>query len=157
MISCSRKFKSLVSAAKNVNQKPVMANQTVASLMNEAVITTTPMQTLSSLVNDIMLAQRVSFVPVVEKGCLLGYADLDTAVRIDRENWPVTRINDIFVACDDSNTVEPDMAAKDLLTRMTRLKRCKFLVADGTRLLGVIFLSDMIGFLALLLQSEAAS
>ncbi len=151
----------LLGAAKNAYQQQLMtstmAGQAVRYLMSTSVITTTPEQTLSGFVNDNVLAQRVSFSPVVDKGRLLGYIDLDTIVRIDQENWPITRIGDVFIAGDDSNTISPDMAAEDLLKIMNHSKRRKYLVADGTQLLGVISVSDLTGFLALSMQVGAAS
>jgi CBS domain-containing protein len=55
----------------------------------------------------------------------------------------------VFTASDASNTVSPDMSAEALFERMNDTKRRKYLVADGTQLLGVISISDMMGFLAL--------
>ncbi len=149
----------VLGAAKNAYQHQLMtstmAGQTVGFLMSAPAVTTAPEQTLAGFIDDNVLAQRVSFSPVVEDGRLLGYVDLDTIVRIDRENWPITRIDDVFIASDDSNTVSPDMAAEDLFKIMNHSKRRKYLVADGTRLLGVISISDLIGFLALSVQVGA--
>lgn len=148
-------------AARNAYQQQLMtstmAGQTVGYLMSTHVVTTTPDQTLSDFVNDTVLAQRVSFSPVIEDGILLGYVDLDIVVRIDRDNWPITRIDDVFIASDESNTVGPDVSAEDLLKFMHETARRKYLVAEGTRLLGVISISDMIGFLALSMQVDAVS
>ncbi|HEY9040131.1 MAG TPA: site-2 protease family protein [Roseovarius sp.] len=149
----------VLGAARNAYQQQLMtstmAGQTVGFLMSAPAVTTAPEQTLADFINDNVLAQRVSFSPVVEGDRLLGYVDLDTILRIDRENWPMTRIDDVFVARDDSNTVSPDMTAEDLLKIMNQSKRRKYLVADGTRLRGVISLSDLIGFLALSVQVGA--
>jgi len=151
----------VLAAAKSAYQQQLMtstmAGQTVGYLMSRSVVTARPDQTLSEFVNDIVLAQRVSFSPVVEEGRLLGYVDLDTAIRIERENWPITQIEDVFIASDRSNTVGPDMPAEDLFKRMNETQQRKFIVADGTRLLGVISVSDMIGFLALTMQVGAAT
>ena len=151
----------LMSAARNAYQQQLMtstmAGQKVSDLMSASVVTTTPDQTLAGFVDDIVLAQRVSFVPMVENGLLLGYLDLETVVRIDRENWPTTRVNDVFIASDDGNTVKPDMPAEDLFERMSQSGRRKYLVAENGRLLGVISISDMISYLALSMQVGARS
>lgn len=151
----------VLAAARNSYQQQLMtstmAGQTVEYLMSTSVVTTTPDQTLSDFVDNTVLAKRVSFSPVVEDGRLLGYVDLDIIVRIDRENWHTTRVDDVFVASDDSNTVGPQMPAEDLFKRMSDTKRRKYLVAEGSRLLGVISVSDMIGFLALSMQVGAVS
>ncbi len=151
----------LMSAARNAYQQQLMTytmtGRTVGDLMTPSVVTTTPDQTLAGFVDDIVLAQRVGFVPVVENGCLLGYVDLKTVVRIDGENRASTRVEDVFIARDDSNTVKPDMPAQDLFEHMSRSKRRKYLVAKGEHLLGVISISDMISFLALSMQIDARS
>ena len=150
-----------MSAARNAYQQQLMTStmtgRKVGDLMTPTVVTTTPDQTLAGFVDDIVLAQRVSFVPIVEKGHLLGYVDLETVVRIDRENWATTRVEDVFIARDDSNTVKQDMPAQDLFQLMSRSKRRKYLVAEGERLLGVISFSDMISFLALSMLVDARS
>jgi CBS domain-containing protein len=105
-------------------------------------------------VDNVVLTHRVSFVPVVEEGILLGYIDLDTVVGVDRENWPITRVNDVFFVCNDNNTVRPELAAKDLLEHLGRTNRRKCLVADGSQLLGVISMSDLISYFALLMQVD---
>lgn len=149
----------LMSAARNAHQQQLMTStmtgRTVGDLMTTSVVTTTPDQTLASFVDDVVLAQRVSFVPIVENGHLLGYVDLETVVRIDRENWATTRVEDVFIARGHSNTVRPDMPAQDLFQLMSRSKRRKYLVAEEERLIGVISISDMISFLALSLQVHA--
>lgn len=151
----------ILAAARSAYEQQLMtstvAGQTVGFLMTACVVTTTPDRTLSEFVNDIVLAQRVSFSPVVENGRLLGYVDLDTVIRIDRENWPITHVEDVFIASDESNTVRPQMQAQDLFELMDDTRRRKFLVAEDGRLLGVISLSDMIGFLALSMQVNAVS
>lgn len=151
----------LMNAARNTYQQQLMtstmAGRTVKDLMAASVVTTTPDQTLADFVDDTVLAQRISFVPVVETNRLLGYLDLETVARIDREHWDTARVDDVFIAGDDTNTVKPDMPAEDLFERVNSSGRRKYLVAEGDRLLGVITLSDMVSYLALSTQVGAMS
>lgn len=151
----------LLGAARNAYQQQLMTaaltSRAVEGLMSRTVVFTTPDRTLSDLVENIVLDHRVSFVPVVEAGLLLGYVDLDTVVRIEREYWPTTRVEDVFIASDTTNTVPPDLAAETLIGRMAQSKRRKYLVADGQRLLGVISMSDMVSYFALSVQVGALS
>jgi Zn-dependent protease/CBS domain-containing protein len=151
----------ILAAAKSAYQRQMMTKiitgQNVGDLMSQNVITVAPEKTLADLVDDIILAHRVSFVPVVEDGTLLGYVDLDTVVRIERDNWITTRVDDVFIAQNNSNTVSPDMTAQDLMELMNQTNRRKFLVSDGGQLCGVVSMSDMMIYFALSMQVAAQS
>ncbi|WP_433989401.1 Putative zinc metalloprotease Rip3 (plasmid) [Pseudoseohaeicola sp. NH-UV-7] len=146
----------ILAAAKSSYQKQmmtkIMSGQKVSDLMTRNVFKVTPDSTLANLVDNIMLAHRVSFVPVVENGAVLGYVDLQTVLRIDHDNWQSTHVNDLFIVQDDSNRVSPDMTAKDLLDLMNRTNTRKFLVTEGGKLRGVVSMSDMINYFALSMQ-----
>jgi Zn-dependent protease len=143
----------LLTAATGTLRRQMMATtlkgRTVTDLMTSRAIVAAPEMALSDLVDDIVLLRRVSFVPVVEDGVLLGYVDLDILARIDRDNWPTTRIDDVFIARDDDNTIAPETPATDLMDRFAQSNRRKFMVAEGSRLLGVISVSDLMRFMAL--------
>jgi Zn-dependent protease len=146
----------ILAAAKSAYQKQmmtkIMSGQKVRDLMTRNVFRVSPDTTLADLVDDIVLAHRVSFLPVVEDGALLGYVDLDTVLRIDRDNWITSRVDDVFTGQSDDNRVSPDMTAKDLLDLMNRTNRRKFLVAEGGHLRGVVSMSDLVNYFALSMQ-----
>lgn len=146
----------LLTAATGAYQRQLMAttlrDRTVADLMTRRAIFAAPDMTLSDLVDEIVLMRRVSFVPVVEDRVLLGYVDLDILARIERDNWTTTRIDDVFIAADDDNTIPPDMPATELIERLTRSDRRKYMVAEGRTLLGVVSASDVMRFMALARQ-----
>lgn len=146
----------LLTAATGAYQRQLMAttlkDRTVADLMTRRAIFAAPDMTLSDLVDEIVLMRRVSFVPVVEDRVLLGYVDLDILARIERDNWTTTRIDDVFIAADGDNTIPPDMPATELIERLTRSDRRKYMVAEGRTLLGVVSASDVMRFMALARQ-----
>ncbi|WP_347311953.1 site-2 protease family protein [Defluviimonas sp. SAOS-178_SWC] len=144
----------LMSAARGTYQqlliKSALGNRTVAKMMTENVQLSSPDDTLSGVVNDIMLAHAVSFVPVTEGEHLLGYVDSSLVRRIDRENWDNTHVGDIFIASDTENTLPPDFPADALLQRIAKTGRRKYLVAEKQRFVGVITLTDLLSYLAVL-------
>ncbi|WP_300549176.1 site-2 protease family protein [Roseovarius sp.] len=129
--------------------KTSLRGKTVQSLMSKNPVTCHPDITLSMLVNRIMLVQRSSFVPVVEDGVLLGIVDSHVLSLIDQENWSNTKVGDVFIATDTNNCVPPDMPVQDLLNRITATGQRKYLVAVGHTLLGVVTLSDLLGYINL--------
>ncbi len=144
----------LLSAARATYQQLViktsLANRTVSKMMSTEVHQAGPDDTLSSVVDDIMLAHAISFVPVTDGEHLLGYIDAGLMRRIDRENWDSTHVGDIFIAADAENTLEPDFPADALLQRIATSGRRKYLVAERQRFLGVITLTDLLSYLAVL-------
>jgi Zn-dependent protease/predicted transcriptional regulator len=146
----------LLSAAKGTYHQMLvtsaLSGKTVSEMMSKPLYTVTPDKSLSELVNLTMLRHRMSFVPVVEGKQLLGYIDGEVLGRIDRENWSNTQVGDVFVALSDENSVAGTVSAHELFTRMSKQGRRKFLVATGDQLLGVITLSDLMEYLAVLQQ-----
>lgn len=127
----------------------VFHRRTVAALMTKAPITVSPDMTVTDLVNDVMLGQRISFVPVVEDDVLLGHIDPHLLAGIDRENWADTRVGDVFAGLKDTATIGPDLPVQDLLARIGETGQRKFLVVSDHTLLGVITLSDLTSYLRL--------
>jgi Zn-dependent protease/predicted transcriptional regulator len=121
--------------------------RTVADLMTRDPCTVRPDQSLSELVSQVFLDQGISFAPVVENGVVLGYVDTHLVLRIDRENWTTTVVDDVIESISDENSVPPDLPGRDLLDRIGRTGRRKFMVVAGTALVGVVTLSDLITYL----------
>ena len=125
-----------------------LGGRTVADLMTTSPVVARPEQSLDAVVNDIFLANAISFAPVVENDILLGYVDTGLVRRIDRENWATTTVDDVVECVSPDNSVGPDLAGKALMDQITRTRRRKYLVVRNRTLLGVITLSDLVAFLA---------
>lgn len=150
----------LLSAARAAYQQLVMktalGKRTVGSMMTRNTIVTTPDDTLAKVVDRLMLPNAVSFLPVTEGELLLGYVDTALIRRIDRENWDSTHVGDIYITADAGNTVPPTLPAETLLRRIAETGRRKFLVAEHQGLLGVITLTDLLSYLAVLQEIGVA-
>lgn len=71
------------------------------------------------------------------------------AIRdLPREEWARQTTGSIAEPCSDENTVEPDADAMKVLGRMSTSRRSRLLVVDDGRLLGLITLKDLAGFLS---------
>ncbi len=129
--------------------KTLLGEKTVAELLTPTPVVTTPHATLAELVNQVMLGNRVSFVPVVEQGVLLGHIDSVVLASIDREHWADTHVGDVFVDLAHSAIVAPTMPVTDLFGRIAETGQRKFLVVEDAKLVGVITLADLGRYLAL--------
>ena len=136
-------------AYEQMRMHKVLAGKTTRQFMTPRVVMIMPDETLAELVDRYILGKRVSFLPVVDQGELLGYVDIDIVRSIDPEFWPQTLVGDVYVAAGPDNTVSPDDSAESVLQRLLQDGRRKFLVASGTHLQGVITLADLVSYLNL--------
>lgn len=130
--------------------RQALGGRTVADLMTREPVTAQADQTILDLVENLMLKRNVSFVPVMEGDHLLGYVDTRISHEIDRENWSTTHVSDVYVALDATNSVASDQSLDALFDMMARNGQRKFLIANGGRLSGVITLTDMLAYLAIM-------
>ncbi|PJI84296.1 Zn-dependent protease [Yoonia maricola] len=141
----------VLAAAKSAFQNQLMQStfegKTVRALMIRDPVIASPELTLSAFVNQVMLAERVSFAPVVADGVLIGQIDKDVLSAIDRDNWTSTRVGDVFAGLDVAATIPPDMPIDALLKRIAETGTRKFLVVQDHKLLGVVTLANLIGHL----------
>lgn len=142
-------FLLLAARSSYQTQKAMSAFEgvSVRKLMNAEPITVSPNTTLSEFANRIMLRNRVSFVPVVEDGVLLGHMDRTLLLSIDRENWASMRVGDVFEGLDPATEIHPDLPVQKLLKTISDTGRRKFLVVHDHQLKGVITLADLTRYL----------
>jgi CBS domain-containing protein len=131
-------------------QAAAFKGKTVALLMTRDPVTVAPDISLQELADQVMLAERKSFVPVVLDDVLLGYADTGLLAQTPRADWAAARVGDVYAAADADNTVGPEIPAAELMAKISATGRRKFLVAEDRQLLGVVTLSDLMGYLAVL-------
>ncbi|WP_343035269.1 site-2 protease family protein [Halovulum dunhuangense] len=137
------------STVRQIEMRVALDGRMVSQFMTRNVITADPRETLREMADRVMLGRAASFVPVVERGRLMGFVDIRLLRGIDREHWDDTHVDDIFVACTEENTVPPDMPSGALLERILAGGPRKYLVARGSRLEGVVTLSDLLHFLGM--------
>lgn len=142
-------------AYQDVLSKTALKGRKVRSIMSLSPQVVAPSKTLSQLVDETMLEHSVSFVPVVDEVGLLGYIDHQVLKGIDRENWANTQVGDVFVALEADQVVSPDLPANQLIEKVKKTARRKFMVVEAGQLLGVVSLSDLAAFLAVFIDVGA--
>ena len=121
----------------------VFEGRTVADIMRHDPVSVGPEMTLSELVDTILLRHGITYAPVLEGNVLLGHIDQKMVTGIDREHWSSTRVGDVFAGLEEASTVLPDLPIQSLLDRISTTGQRKFLVVKGSRLLGIVTLSDL--------------
>ena len=141
----------ILAAARSAYQNQLMQStfegKSVADVMIRNPVVVQPETTLSEFVNQVMLKHHVSFAPVLANGILIGQIDKDVLSAIDRENWSSTRVDDVFVGLDDTSMIAPDMPVAELLKHIAMNGTRKFLVVQDHKLLGIVTLANLIGYL----------
>jgi Zn-dependent protease/CBS domain-containing protein len=135
---------------EQLDVKTALSEKTVAQMMTQTPVTVGPGRSLSGLANQVMLRHCVSFVPVEVDSQLLGYIDSRVLREIDQENWANTTVNDVFVSLRPEDCTTPATSAEQVLDQLMKSKRRKLMVVHRHRLVGVISLSDLMGYLEVL-------
>ena len=143
----------IISASRNSYQqllmKTALKDQTVASLMTKTPITASVKDKISHLVNEIMLGQKVSFVPVLDGDELVGFVDLNMVHGLDQANRKTLRVGDVYAPLSKLNSISPENHAEEVFQRMAESGNRKLMVVRGDRLLGIISLTDLMNYLAI--------
>jgi Zn-dependent protease/predicted transcriptional regulator len=120
-----------------------LSGRRVADLMTRDAHVVHPAATLHDLVDRVMLARGVSFVPVVEGGRLLGHVEAGSLRDLPREQWDDREAHELMTPLSAETSIPPGTTAEDALNLMMKSGRRKYLVAEGDRLAGVLSLSDL--------------
>ena len=137
------------SSFQQVQISSALKNHTVRSLMTSPVFFADVEDTVGSVVDDVILKRNVTFVPVTEGNHLLGHVSTKLLKDIEKGNWSSTRLGDVYVASDQSNTVSPDDLTEGVFEKMLRTGQGKMMVAERGQLVGIISLSDLMTYLAI--------
>jgi Zn-dependent protease/predicted transcriptional regulator len=134
--------------------KQVLDHVPVEQVMTRAVVTAPPDASIADLVGHYFLARNLKLVPVVAQGAVLGLVDVRAAKVVPRGEWEQRRIADIMTALTPDSTIALGAAAADALAQMQRTGQSRLLVMDGTRLAGILSLSDMLRTIGLRVDLE---
>ncbi len=134
-------------AYRQMMLKSTVSGTKVGHLMKRPVAVP-PDITLNQLVEDYIYQHHFKMFPVLEGETLKGCITTKQVGGINREDWPNTMVRDALLPCSGHNTIHPDVDVVDALSRMNSLGHSRMMVVDSSgRLLGMISLKDIMGFL----------
>jgi predicted transcriptional regulator len=117
-------------------------------------VTVTPSTTVEELIEDYVYKHHYKMFPVVDNGNLVGCVTINQIKEIPKEARARTTLREIVDGCSSENTISPDADAVKALSLMNRSKNSRLLVREGSKLVGVLSLKDMLDFLALKIDLE---
>jgi CBS domain-containing protein len=90
----------------------------------------------------------------VEGGTLIGCITTRQVKETPRDQWTLRTVGDVASRCSSENTIEPAADALKALSVMSRTGNSRLMVVDDGRLVGIITLKDIMGFLSVKLELD---
>ena len=141
---------------QQVLMREALAGEPLRRFMNPDPITVLPSTSLQELVDHYIYRYHHKLYPVVSDGQLLGCVTLSQVKQIPREEWGMRRVSELMKECDDGNAIDADADAIDALSRMSKGQVSRLMVVKDNKLVGVVSLKDLLGFLSLKMELETA-
>lgn len=110
--------------------------------------TVRPDLTLRDIVDNYFLRRRYNAFPVEdEEGKLLGLVTLSQVKEVERDRWPITRVQDAMKRVCEAVTVRPQDTLAEVLSKLESAGVGRALVVENGRLEGVISRADVVQWL----------
>jgi Zn-dependent protease/predicted transcriptional regulator len=135
--------------------RQALEGEPVSRFMRSDPITVPPEISLYEMVNNYVYRFYHDVYPVVEGSHLVGCVGTRNLKQVPQSEWPIRRVEELVEPCTGGNTVRADTDAVEALAVMSRTGNSRLMVTEGDRLLGVIALKDLLGFLAVKLDLDA--
>jgi Zn-dependent protease len=140
---------------QQVLTRGALIGEPVWRFMRPDPVTVPPWISIEHLVADYIYRYHYKMFPVVESEKLLGCVTTSRVKEIPREQWRDTKVGEIAQECSPQNTIGSDEDAMRALSIMRANGSSRLMVVRGDRLVGVIALKDMLGFLSLKAELES--
>jgi Zn-dependent protease/CBS domain-containing protein len=135
--------------------RQALQGEPVQRFMAAQPVTVPPTMSIEQLVNDYVYHYHYKMFPVVDGGELTGCITTRQIREVPRAEWATRTVGEVVNGCCDTNTILPDADAMAALAKMSRTGASRLLVVDGRRrLVGIVSLKDLMGFLARKLELE---
>jgi CBS domain-containing protein len=126
----------------------------VRRFMNPEPIVVSPSLDLHRWVDDFVYRYHHRAFPVVSNGRLEGIVTTQALNRFPRGEWSQHTVGELMAKDLETFTVAADADAMEALAKLQRTGSSRLLVTEGDRLLGIVSLKDLLGFLNLKLELE---
>ncbi|MBW1916830.1 MAG: site-2 protease family protein [Deltaproteobacteria bacterium] len=139
---------------QRVLTRQTLEGEPVRRFMHSDPITVPPSTTVTELVEDYVYKYHFKMFPVVDNGKLLGCITTKQIKALPREEWSRKTVGEVANRCSDQNTISPETDAIQALALMSRGENSRLMVTEKGRLVGILSLKDLLGFLSLKVELE---
>ena len=140
------------SSYRQIVFRKALEGDTVERFMNNRPVIAPPSISIKELVEDYIYRYHFKMFPVAENDKLLGCITTRRVKEIPRREWDRTMVGDQIDQCSGENTIAPGVGALQALSLMGRTKNSRLMVVAGDRLVGIISLKDILGYLSLKME-----
>jgi Zn-dependent protease len=134
--------------------RKALEGETVQHFMKKDPVTAPSSISLKDLVEDYVYNYHFKMYPVVEGGTLIGCITTRQVKETPRDQWALRTVGDVASRCSSENTIEPAADALKALSVMSKTGNSRLMVVDDGRLVGIITLKDIMGFLSVKLELD---
>ena len=131
-----------------------LEGEPIRRFMTPDPIVVSPALSIEDLVQDYIYKYHHEVFPVMADSKLLGCVRAQQVKQISRTEWAQHSVQELLSPSSEENTIAADTDAVQVLTLMRRTGNSRLMVVEGSRLVGIIALKDLLAFLALKLDLE---
>ena len=128
--------------------RKALEGETVERFMNPQPVAVPPSITIGELVESYLYRHAFKMYPVVEQDRLLGCITIRRVKEIPRDDWDRLTVGQRLEPCSDANSIDPGAGALQALTLMGKSGNSRLLVVKNGRLVGILSLKDIMGYLS---------
>lgn len=134
--------------------RKALEGESVQHFMKKDPITAPSSISVKELVEDYIYNYHYKMYPVVEGGELIGCITTRQVKDIPRDQWTSRTVGNVAIRCSPENTIDPAADALKALSVMSRTGNSRLMVVDDDRLVGIITLKDIMGFISIKLELD---
>ena len=135
--------------------RQAFAGEPVARFMSASPVTVPPRISIAELVEDYILRYQYDLFPVADGERLIGCVSTRQIKGLARAEWPLRRVDAIMDPCSHDNMIDAGADASAALGQMRRTGNSRLMVTRAGKLVGIVALKDMLGFLSLKMDLDA--
>lgn len=134
--------------------REMLQGEPVRRFMVSDPVTVSEAVSIKRLVEDYSYKYHHDVFPVTQDSRLVGCIGTRQAKELPRDEWEGRTVGELAETCSDQNTVEADTDAVKALSIMNRSGNSRLMVTENGRLVGIVALKDLLGFLSIKLDLE---
>jgi Zn-dependent protease len=145
------------SSYQQVMMRGVLEGKPIELFINDRPEVVPPHLSIEQWIEQYVYRYHHKMFPVVDDGRLLGWITIDSIRELPRDKWPWHAVGDHITRPNADNSVTVDADAMEVLKQMSQHNQSRLLVTRDGALAGIITLKDLLQYIDLKRELEAAA